>query len=185
MSSVNYYSSNGVDKLVEQYLPEFGMACDVGANDGIFFSNSLHFEEKGWIVLCVEPNPKLREAGVCRRKLWREVAASDVDGTRELSICGEYPYASNSGFNGGSDTKAQVQTLRLARILEEAGFHRLDYLTIDVELHEPQVLAGFTLERWKPTILVVEDQTGTMRPPPGYESLGQHEFDWVFRRVGV
>jgi FkbM family methyltransferase len=181
---MNYYSSNGVDKLIEPLLPEFGMACDVGANDGQFFSNSLHFEEKGWIVLCVEPNPRLRHSGIERRKLWRSVAAGEKDGWATFRICGEYPYASLSGFHAspGDGDEIQVPRLRLDRILEEAGFHRLDMLTIDVELHEPQVLAGFTLERWKPTILVVEDQAGKMEPPPGYESLGHHEFDWVFKR---
>jgi FkbM family methyltransferase len=184
-----YYSSNGVDRYLEEngLLPEFGYACDVGANDGEFFSNSLHFEEKGWLVLCVEPNPLLEPHGRAKRKLWRPVAASDHDGERDFVVCGSHPYASTSGFHvpaTAAEPKYKVQCLRLDRLLEEAGFPRLDFLTMDVELHEPQVLAGFTAERWKPTIIVVEDQSETNTTAiPGYERIHRSEHDTVFRRV--
>ena len=77
-----------------------------------------------------------------------------------------------------------VPCLRLDRILEEAGFPRLDYLTIDVEHHEQAVLAGFTTERWKPQIIVVEDIADIVpRAIPGYERIHRLEYDNVFRRL--
>ncbi len=164
----------------------------MGASDGEFLSNSLHFEEKGWYVLCVEPNPLLEVDGRSKRKLWRAVGASDQDGERQFSIAGDKPWASHCGFHiemsgmpsGASIRVFIVQCLRLDRILEESGFPRLDYLTIDAQWHEPQILAGLTLERWKPTIVVVEDVSGDTTPTlAGYEKIHRSEVDTVFRRL--
>jgi len=33
---------------------------------------------------------------------------------------------------------------------------RLDFVSIDVELHEPEVLRGFSIERWKPRLICIE-----------------------------
>ena len=41
-------------------------------------------------------------------------------------------------------------------ILEEAKAPELDFVTADVEGHEWEVLQGFTLDRWKPAIVILE-----------------------------
>ena len=178
-----WYSSNGVDKLVEQYLPDIGYACDVGANDGKFFSNSLHYEQCGWTVLCIEPNPLLEAAGRAERKLWRTVAAGSKNGEMQFTACGEFPYASDSGMRpdlGGQKFTVKVKTLD--DLIEEAGFPRLDYLTLDCEGWEDEAMAGFTIERWKPRIIVREDWTGNGPEIPGYTWLTKLEFDNVYLR---
>ena len=181
---MSYYSDNGVDNLLDYLgiLPGVGLACDVGANNGLFNSNTLHFEEQGWIVLCVEPNPLLAEEGRSRRRLWREVACSSEDGTATFFAVGANPYASSSTIGLGTGQPFEVQVLRLDRVLEEAGFTRLDYLTIDVEGHEKKVLAGFTIERWKPTVLVVETWVDDMETPVGYRRQERRQFDNVYIR---
>lgn len=185
----NYYSDNGVDRLLEGILPDIGHACDVGANDGIFNSNTLHFEEKGWTVLCIEANPRLAELGRSRRKLWRSVAAGPADEeVREFSMYGYSPWASSSALTpvpytgAGTHEEVMVPVRTLDRLLEEAGFTKLDYLTIDVEGYEQEVLAGFSIERWKPTVIVFEEYMRTYPPIEGYEDRGKHLYDRVFVR---
>jgi len=182
---VSYYSSNGVDAYIEPLLPEVGFACDVGANDGKMFSNSLCFEEKGWTVICVEPNPLLVEEGSSVRKLWRQVACGSEDGVATFYASGGHPYASDSSIDLGRGQPFEVQVLRLDRVLEEAGFRRLDYLTVDVESWEPQVMAGFTLERWRPKIIVLESWKDDLATPEGYTRLGRKEFDNIYQRIGT
>jgi len=185
---MSYYSSNGVDRFIEPLLPEIGMACDVGANDGKFYSNTLHFEEKGWTVLCIEPNPLLAESGRAVRKLWREVACAAQDGEQTFWARGPYPYASGSAIHQGRGESERgepfmVRVLRLDRALEEAGFSRLDLLSVDVEQSEPEVMAGFTIERWQPTIIVLESVDNSLPTPQGYALLKRYEHDNVYRRI--
>lgn len=187
---MTFYSDNQIDSIVAPLLPEFGYAVDVGANDGVFLSNSRHFEEKGWIVLCVEPNPVLEIAGREKRKLWRQVAcgAQNLE-SRDFTYYGGYPHASNSSFGktkgymtSEAGTTVQVKVRRLDTLLEEAGFPRLDYLTMDVEGWEQEVLAGLSLEVWRPIIIVLEDLNEHYSPPQGYEEIGKYEHDRVYRR---
>jgi len=194
---MNQYSDNGVDlRVVELLAMPFGYACDVGANDGTFNSNTLVLEEMGWYVLCVEPNPHLAADGRMKRKLWREVACSDKDSEDEdFAIYTAGPkYASGSclgKFNRNTDLTtsdnvppmtAKVVTRRLDRVLEEAGFPRLDFLTVDVEGWEDEVMAGFTVERWKPEIIVLESWTERVIPIEGYTVLEKRQFDNIYQR---
>jgi FkbM family methyltransferase len=182
-------STNGVPEFVAPLLPDLGCAVDVGANNGIFLSNTLEFELSGWTVLCIEPNPLLVEEGRACRRLWRQVAAGETERIADFSSVDQYPYASNSGVeirHGGAHlttSRHRVQMMRLDVILEQAGFHQLDLVTIDVEGYEPEVLRGLTLERWKPTILVVESLPDKIGPPAGYERIGRFEYDTVFKRL--
>lgn len=166
---MSFYSDNGVDEFVAPLLPEFGYAVEVGANDGVVRSNTKHFEDKGWIVLCIEPNPYLAESGKANRKLWRQIACgAKTQYNAPFAIIGEYPYAALSGFHSdqgpdySTSLSSQIITVRmepLNRVLECSGFPRLDYLTIDAEGHEMDIMQGMDFFRWKPIVVVVEGWT--------------------------
>jgi FkbM family methyltransferase len=187
---VSNHCANGVDEAVRQFLPKIGWACDVGASDGEFFSNTLTYEREGWTVLCVEPNPLLAEAGQNRRKLWRSVAAGPEDiEDGDFVAFGGPPYASSSAlypnrYKSGEAISHRfvVPVRRLDRILEEAGFHRLDYLTIDAEGYEPEIMKGFTIERWKPKVIVIETINKPGQAPAGYKFIERREHDDIFVR---
>lgn len=192
------YSDNGVDDFIAPHLPDFGYALEIGASNGKTGSNCKAFEDCGWVVLCVEPNPLLEGEGRACRKLWRQVAcgAEDME-SHELLVFDPYPYGSISGLEkrypwGDSPShKFQVAVRRADRLLEEVGFPRVDLLTIDCEGYEKEVLSGFDIERWKPTIIVTEDASlvfdgyERMEPPSGYVQIGGAFYaDRVFLRKG-
>lgn len=203
---MNYYSENGVDKFLSDKLPSFGYAVDVGANNGVVGSNTLHFEERGWLVLCLEPNTRLASEGRQRRKLWRDVACgSRSDDAAEFTCVGSYPYSAYSGFNvevgakwmppNTEDRKRTlaVQVKELVRVvtlddaLGESGFPRLDFLSVDTEGHELEVLKGINLDVWRPAWICAESWED---PAPftahlkesGYTLAGKFEVDWLYHR---
>lgn len=186
---------NGIDRRIELLLPDFGYAVDVGANNGIFLSNTKRFEDKGWYVLCAEPHPLLAEEGRKNRKLWRQVACGKIDSQSVTFLAvGEYPWASGSGFHpeqfvGLARKEFTVPMRRLDTLISEVGFPRLDLLSIDAEWHEMDVLYGITLDYWKPTIIVAEslDKAITEKMDAhlfanGYEFLFVQELDRCYRR---
>lgn len=190
---MTYYSDNGVDAFIEPMLPETGYACDVGANLGDHYSNTFHLEEKGWTVLCVEPNPLLEEYGRSKRKLWRQVACGVGDVEEwPFTAYDAWPHAGHSSLGNesrygvpGTPQTFKVKIRRVDRLLEEAGFPALDFLTIDVEGWELEVLAGFTVERWNPGVIVFEDYLDRYGYVsfPGYEFVDKLVYDRIYRRL--
>jgi hypothetical protein len=55
-------SQLGQDKIVDEYLHQKrnGVFVDIGAYDGVTFSNTLMLErERGWTGICIEPLPDI------------------------------------------------------------------------------------------------------------------------------
>ena len=61
----NVYSQNGEDGILEEILKRLGIergcACEFGAADGKFMSNTFHLLEQGWYGMYIEPDKELYE----------------------------------------------------------------------------------------------------------------------------
>jgi hypothetical protein len=49
-----------------------------------------------------------------------------------------------------------VRTITLSDLLDATGLTHIDFLSIDVELSEPKVLAGFDIDRFRPALVCIE-----------------------------
>ena len=164
-----YYSQHGEDEALSKRFPgSRGVFVEVGAADGVEGSNTLHFEERGWEGLLVEANPYL--AASCRavrRAPVAQVAVSSPGAPAEVEfqvvrdipqLSGITPDRETLRIYGAHDLEAvSVACRTLDDVLEEYLPGRtLDFVTIDVEGHEWEVLSGFSLDRWKPSVVIVE-----------------------------
>ena len=88
-SGPRFHSQYGQDKYVaEQLFPgkTDGFFVDIGAHDGVTYSNSKHFEELGWNGICVEPNPHVfRELKENRSCECVNACISEVSGELEFA----------------------------------------------------------------------------------------------------
>lgn len=180
---------------------DHGYAADVGAGDGLSLSNTKQLEDRGWDVLCVEPSPVFQADLKRRRKRVAECAA----GKENLENQDFYVYEVIPGnfeaisslrpekdrpFHAECKPKfiAKVPVRKLDTLLEEAGFPRLDVLSIDVEGTENDVLDGLTLSKWRPKIIVIEDwRGGQFRERLGNEGYAlkhRRAVNEIFIRVG-
>jgi hypothetical protein len=75
----------------------------------------------------------------------------------------------------------EVRTRTLDEILTEAGTKRVDFVSIDVEGHELEVLDGFDLSRWRPRLVLIEDLLLHIRL---HRYLARQGYR-VFRRTGI
>lgn len=168
-----YYAQFGEDQILAGLFAgtSHGTCVEVGANNGVDGSATLHFEEAGWTCVLVEPIPSLcREIQKRRKAKVFECAASSEEGEAVLQVGIGSPLAHAVSALGGKsarhirkrhgfDTQAiTIRTRTLDSILEEAGVAPgIDFISIDVEGHELELLKGFTLDRWRPKILIIED----------------------------
>jgi FkbM family methyltransferase len=178
-----------------------GYCAEVGAYDGRTGSATWLFEQRGWHCLLVEPIPQLAEE-IRKRRSGTVVncAASDREGTARFFVAEHVEQMSTLERApdhlawieqvGGAVRETTVRTARLDSLLAEASFPELQFVTIDVEGHELAVLEGFTLETYRPRIVIVEDnsESGDPRASRGDPRVASHmaEHGYVpFRRTGV
>jgi len=164
-----------LNHLYSQFLGnhEEGTFVEIGANDGLLFSNTWGLSERHWRGIMVEPIPAL--AAACRRN-HREhpnvvvVEAAISDGAQSeitLAVAGalttanpeqkrEYAAIEWSSYElTGRDVVVPSQTLD--HLLEAGGVSPgFDVLVVDVEGFESAVFAGFTLPEWRPKMMIVE-----------------------------
>lgn len=158
------FSQFGEDLLVWKHFAykRDGFFVEVGANDPENLSQTLLLERHGWQGVLVEPQStcceRLRSArprsqvfqvacgspGQCGMAM---LQLSDAGSRLAGARASELPL-------GGLE---QVRVMTLNQILEQTGNPRLDFVSIDVEGFELDVLRGFDLEQHKPSLLLVED----------------------------
>jgi FkbM family methyltransferase len=141
-----------------------GVFLDVGANDYRFGSNTYYLEtELGWSGLAIEPQTKFAADYARHRPRTRflPLFVSDVSNQEaSLYVPADDLLASGSRAEAASGGEIvdviKAQTTTLDDILDRSGVQVLDFLTIDIELHEPQALAGFSIERFRPALVCIE-----------------------------
>jgi len=168
-----FFSQYGEDRILAQIFSGVpcGTCAEVGAFDGVTFSNTFYFERLGWKCILVEPNPELCEKIRQKRSaIVFQCAASDRPGRVVLrvdpSTGAEYasiaPPGTDQSRQGSRPRKVReflVPTRTLDEVFEQVGVDRIDFISIDVEGQELQALRGFSLDRWRPRILLVEDNS--------------------------
>jgi len=171
-----------------------GCCVEVGANDGVTGSASYLFEQRGWRCLLVEPIPALAEE-IRKHRACTVIncAASSREGEASFFVAESVEAVSGLDLSperaewiqraGGTIREITVRTATLDSLLAQERFGALDFVTIDVEGHELSVLEGFDLQRHRPRIVILEDNS-----IDGDAGVAQHMADhgYVhFKRTGV
>lgn len=176
MIKKEYYSQNGQDRyIMETYFPlqTEGLFVDIGANDGITLSNTYAFEKRGWTGYCIEPLDDMFKLLVQNRPASKCIHAiiSDVTGKSEfLSIEGYSQMLSGElkkydprhlervdreiAYYGGSKKVVKVNSYRFEDIIKHKV---IDYLSIDVEGGELDIIKNINFQKYFVKIISIEN----------------------------
>jgi FkbM family methyltransferase len=142
-----------------------GVFVDVGANHHQRENNTYFLETTlGWSGVAIEPQIKFANGWASSRPKTKFIPlfVSDVS-NREATLyvpSNDLIASATPAFveaEGGTSVKPlKVNTTTLDDILERSGISRIDFLSVDVELHEPEVLQGFSIERFQPRLVCIE-----------------------------
>ena len=193
-----YYGEFETDKYIrENFFSDFsykGIMVEVGAGPPEYLSMSKHFKDNGWRCICIDPNPDFvkqhEEAG---GEIY-QVACSDKeeDGVN-FTIVGEFGLGFSSlgvrynGSDGQARQEITVDTIRLDTLLEKLNIDKIDFLSIDVEGWEIEVLKGFSIEKYQPKVVVLENYILTelyvgYMLAKGYKLHHKIDYNYIFIR---
>jgi len=183
MSFYNVSKSCQIPDLANIYEKYFGILdegvfVDVGAYDGITFSNTSCFVEAGWSGLMFEPLRILYEK--CEQRYLKKYSKVT---TRKMALGSEEKivdlfivnpagalattnkYVADNALWGEEYTSidsVMCSTLntQLGKFKIPVGF---EFISIDTEGSELDVLTGFTLDYWRPQMAIIETHALNVR----------------------
>jgi len=198
-----------IPPLLDIYKDNFGYKeggyfVEVGAFDCHHWSNTWGLARAGWRGIYYEPQPDL--VSKCREYFGhyenitiQEMALSDNPGVATLYLGGslstiseetkdaylQIPWAQSTGLGSGDSIEVAVSTLDI-ELPKHDWPKRFDVLVVDVEGSEIDVLNGFSIMEWLPTLCIVEthedkaDATLSMKAPEINEFFELAGYDKIY-----
>ncbi len=160
-------------KLVREFFNHCtdGLFVDVGSNDPkSILSQTWHLEQIGWSGILIEPLLSFRGKTERERpnSVLFSVACSSPEkvgrGSLKIPMSDDreqHTLASLDDANYFSELKnfhsQETDVVSLDSILEKEDVNTVDFVSIDVEGAEIDVLRGFNINKYRPQLILIED----------------------------
>tara|TARA_B100000242_G_scaffold27074_1_gene16461 strand:- start:458 stop:1087 length:630 start_codon:yes stop_codon:yes gene_type:complete len=157
-----------VDLLLEHIFKNqsHGFYIDVGCQHPVMNNNTYLLYKKGWNGINIDLDKKNIDLFNFYRKrdLNLNFAISSQEGERDLFFYHDKSAINTVEKSVANYQRAQVKEIKkvktktLNSIIENSKFNNLtiDFVSIDVEGHELDVIKGFDLKKYKPKVVIIE-----------------------------
>ena len=150
-----------IDLKILPFLQEIenGFFIEAGALDGLFQSNTKLLEDLGWHGLLVEPSESAYNECLKNRKCYIENCALVSSDFTDEFVYGEFNYNGFQGLGARSSiqpTGVKVKAKTLTNLLDEKNITEVDFISLDVEGYEIEVLKGIDFNRIMVKYMIVE-----------------------------
>ena len=184
-------------QLVRRFFDDArsGFFVEVGANRPQQQSQTWHLEQLGWSGVLIEPQPNLADelSRLRRAKVFAVACSSRQNAGRRMTfhVAGAHSSLDRDRMAPGTQPQhvIEVPVRALDDILAEVDAPKgFDFLSIDVEGHELEVLSGFDLARWRPRLILLEDHVANLNKHrflrnAGYRLIRHFEYNgWYVPR---
>ena len=180
-----------------------GVFVDVGAHNGVTFSNSYMLETSlGWHGVCLEPIERHFKRLARRRKCVAlnacaynrrdnvsfSMVSYNADMLSGITETYDPQHYGRIGGERGVIEEVTVPALPLRDVLRDAGITRVDFISIDTEGSELQVVQGIDFDAVFVDVLVIELNYFSLWEPlsqflrtKGFVLIDRIDWDVVFR----
>ncbi len=199
-----HYSERNEETIIRHFFKDrrAGIFLDVGAYHYKNGSNTYYLEKVlDWSGIAIDANGEFARGYQENRPKTRffNFFVSDTSDERaDFYIVRDPGHLTKStavpGFVSGRKTEeVKVPTITLNDLLARLAVKKIDFLNLDIELWEPQALAGFDIDKFRPELVCVEahrqvrDRILEYFTKHGYVRLDQYflfdQRNWYFTPV--
>jgi len=196
-SFLNSYSQWGEDIIIDDLLgkKKGGFYVDIGAYDPTRFSNTKKFYLRGWRGINIEPDPI--RIGKFYKERSRDINLN-IGIANKNGLLNFYKFSPQtlSTFSKKSLDEYQkqgyklneiikVRVLKLSKVLEKnyKGSKRIDFLSIDTEGLDLEVLKGNNWKKFRPKVICIEGQINNPKKfliKLGYKKVYTNQTNSIF-----
>lgn len=165
------FSKSGEDIQLKQLLGlnHKGVYVDVGCWDPVKASNSYYFQLRGWKGICIDPNPKMKE--LFSQKRPSDIFINNAIGNENESLSYymledryssmntlDFRFIQDNNLEDKIVNKINITTVSLKEVLEQHinENEKIDFLDIDVEGFDLNVLKSNDWEKFRPKVVLIE-----------------------------
>ncbi|MEB1806659.1 MAG: FkbM family methyltransferase [Bacillaceae bacterium] len=166
------FSQNGEDIIINYILQRLGIKrisfLDIGSNHPVIDNNTFYFYSNGNTGVCIEPNTEYNHLYSMYRQ--DDILINALMGEKDTGDKRNYYYMDNPGYNTvfieqrreferlGHQVKKQCRlpVIDVNEVIQEYLEGKLNFLSIDVEGAEIEVLNSLKVEKYGPEVMCVE-----------------------------
>ena len=152
-------------KLNKIFNKKNGFFIELGANDGLFQSNTAFFEkEMEWHGILIEPSLKgYKQCKINRPNSICLNYACVSNDYKDDYIYGDFEDNNAMGSIAGNRLNrkniVKVKAITLEKILNDHCDTNIDFLSLDTEGYELEILKGLNLNKYRPKFILIEVYT--------------------------
>jgi FkbM family methyltransferase len=158
------YSNWGLDMIADDFFKKksIGIYIDVGCHHPFLNNNTYRLYKRGWSGLNIDLDFNTIEMfNFFRRSdLNIEAAVSNTEEEKDFFFFHNRSAINTLSKKSGNYAREikKINTTSLNTIIENSRFkdQQINYISIDVEGHELNVLKGFDLKKYKPNLVILE-----------------------------
>jgi FkbM family methyltransferase len=173
---MTYYAELKTDEYIRENffsdLSYIGTMVEVGAGPPEYISMSKHFRESGWRCICVDPNPKfVQQHKAVGSEIYQFACSSEEKDSTFKIVDSTKLHGWNENVDGVSISALElrqkvhdlpvheipVKVLTLNSLLEKLNIEKLDFVSIDTEGWEIEVMRGFDVDKYQPKVILLEN----------------------------
>ena len=158
------YSNWGLDILADDFFKnkKNGIYIDIGCHHPFLNNNTYRLYKRGWVGINIDIDFNTKEMFDFFRKkdLNIQTAVSDKEEEKDLFFFHNISSINTLSSSARANAKEikRIQTRSLNHIIENSIFRnqKINFVSIDVEGFEMNVLNGFDLKKYKPDLILIE-----------------------------
>lgn len=137
-----------------------GTYLEAGAYDGITQSNTKYLDDIGWSGVLIEPSKNTFDRLIINRPSNHCINCCLVSSDyKKETISGDFNGKTMSSVNGArlnSNFSCEVRALTLDTVLSQCNIQNIDFMSLDTEGYELEVLKGLDFSKISPKYILIE-----------------------------
>lgn len=171
-----------------------GYFIEIGACDGKHLSNTFALEKKGWTGIICEPSRfwhqkmKNRKCVLSKKAVFSEsgkkLMFNEVPKYPELSGCNDYLENDNNSKLRKDFTSYEVETISLNDLIKKhLDNKQIDYISIDTEGSEFEILKDFDFKKHQVEIFTIEHNFLEGKRDKIFKIMTENDYKRVFETL--